>query len=648
MYTVVAAEGPIHMSASEPEYGIVVAKDVMVPMRDGVRLATDIYRPAVDGEPVNDLLPTILGRTSYDKTWPELWVEPVANFFTPRGYAVALQDLRGRGQSKGTGQYYHSANVHEGEDGYDTIEWIAARPWSNSKVGMVGSSHGGIVQTAASLTRPPHLKALWVDVAPIDLFTHGARRGGAMWLDMFAALFLHAYDSHELRDDPEARSQVVDGWQNLQDYLCSMPFRPGKTPLKAVPNLEKVLFHYYYDGEYNDFWSQEICDQARYFHKAADIPAVFSGGWYDPFAVAMTGQFQAMAEQNSSPQRLLMGPWNHGGMRFGTTYCGDVDLGPDARYGPTKLNEQRLRWFDRWLKGVENGVDEDPPVRIFVMGGGDGRRNADGRLNHGGRWRDERRWPLARTSHQEHYLHSDGRLSTEPPGPGDRSISYTHDPEHPVPTVASAILGLYRLQELPEGVRERHLAPRYRMRNMVLDGGGHQKEEPGMFGARPPYPLLCDRPDVLVFQSDPLSQDMEVTGAIEADLWVSSSAVDTDFTAKLLDVYPPSTDYPEGYHLNLSDSIIRARYRDGFEQEELMEPGEVYRVRISLPPTSNLFKAGHRVRVDIASSSFPKFDVNPNTGEPLGRHTHTVNAVNTVYMDEARPSHVVLPIATAR
>ena len=628
---------------SAPDFAVAVDRDVMVPMRDGVRLATDLYKPALDGEPVSGPLPAILGRTSYDKTWPELWVRPVADFFAPRGYVVVLQDLRGRSNSEGTGQYYHSANPREGEDGYDTIEWIASQPWSNGKVGMVGSSHGGIVQTVASLARPPHLTAIWVDVAPTNIFAHEAREGGAMGLDMFGALFLHAYDSQEIRDDAAAKREVLQGWMDLREYLSSMPFKPGGTPLRLVPHLEEVLFHYYWDGEYNDFWAQEACDQERYLHKAADVPGVFSDGWYDPFAVAATGQYAAMAKQNRSPQRLLMGPWTHGGMRQGATNSGDSDFGPDARMGNERYNEQRLRWFDRWLKGIDTGVEHDPPVRIFVMGGGDGRRSEAGRLNHGGRWRDEQEWPLARTERVAYHLHADGRLTTDAPGPNEAALSYTHDPESPVPTVASNMLGIYELAPLP-GVSEDSVRVTSRMRPMVIDGGGHQKEEPGMFGAGPPYPLLAERPDVLVFQTEPLEGDTEVTGAIDVTLWVSSSAVDTDFTAKLLDVYPPNEDYPDGYHLNITDSIIRTRYRNGFERGEMMEPGEVYEVRIAVPPTCNLFKAGHRIRIDVASSSFPKFDVNPNTGEPMGRHSHTISARNTVYVDRDRPSHVVLPV----
>ena len=235
-------------------------------------------------------------------------------------------------------------------------------------------------------------------------------------------------------------------WQLLQ----SMPFKPGETPLRAVPNLEKTLFDYYYRGEYDEFWAMEACNQEPHFEKAADIPGVFSGGWYDPFAVAMTGQYVAMAAKNSTPQRLDVGPWNHGGRRSGQTYAGDMDFGPDAAYGLEVYGEQRLRWFDRWVKDIPNGVENDPPVRIFVMGGGDGRRNEDGRLNHGGRWRDELGWPLARTRYVKYYLRSGLGLATEPPAPNEQPVSYTHDPEHPVPTI-SATSAVGELLILPAG-----------------------------------------------------------------------------------------------------------------------------------------------------------------------------------------------------
>ncbi|MGH2461027.1 MAG: CocE/NonD family hydrolase [Chloroflexota bacterium] len=633
------------MPESRPEYGIVIAKDVMVPMRDGVRLATDVYYPARDGAPAPGAFPAILGRTSYDKNSPQMWVEPVGGFFCRRGYVVVIQDLRGRHHSEGTGQYYHTANPTEGPDGYDSIEWIAAQRWSNGKVGMVGSSHGAIVQQIAALYRPPHLAAIWPDVGPTNIYDHEARGGGAMQLQMFGAQFLHAHDAQEIRDDPAAKALIFQAMADARLWVERTPFKPGHTPLRVVPNLEKTLFDYYYRGAYDEFWGQDCCDQTAYFDRHADVPGVYSGGWYDPFAVATTGYFAAMAKQNRTPQRLLMGPWNHGAMRGpGATWVGDVDFGPAARWGDEVYNQERLRWFDRWLKDVPNGVEDDPPVRIFVMGGGSGRKTREGRLDHGGQWRSERAWPLAHTRFTPYYLHADGSLAPTSPADDPAPVRFSFDPAHPVPTIGGAVTGFYELVPIGEGMNPAYVVPRARMRSIVLDGGAHQKEEPGIIGARPPYPALAVRPDVLAFQTLPLADAIEVTGSVVVNLWISSSAVDTDVTAKLLDVYPPNEDYPDGYHLNLVDFILRLRYREGWDREVLLTPGEIYPVRIALPPTSNLFAAGHRIRFDVSSSNFPRFDVNPNTGEPVGRHTHRVIAHNAIYCDPAHPSHVVLPM----
>lgn len=624
--------------------GIVIAKDVMVPMRDGVRLATDVYRPARDGEPLPGPFPAILGRTSYDKTSGPMWVEPVAEFFTRRGYVVVLQDLRGRHRSEGTGQYFHTVNPREGDDGYDTIEWIAAQPWSSGRVGMVGSSHGAIVQQVAALRRPPHLSAIWPDVGPTNIHAHEAREGGATCLHMFGAQFLHAHDAQELRDDPAGRHTIEVAMERLGEVVMALlegPLRPGQTPLRVVPNLEQTFFEYYRRGVYDDFWAQDCCDQTRHFDQHADVPGVYSGGWFDPFSAATTDYYARMAARNTTPQRLLMGPWSHTTMRgLGTSATGDVDFGPAARWGDAVYNRERLRWFDRWLKGEPTGVEADPPVRIFVMGGGSGRRNAAGRIEHGGRWRDEREWPLARAVATRLYLRADGRLTDAAPRPDEPPSGFDADPMHPVPTVGGAVTGFYELVPVPPGMNRLYLSPRARMRSIVLDGPAHQREAPDVVASRPPYPLLADRPDVLVFQTEPLAQALEVTGPVEVHLRVSASTVDADVTAKLVDVYPPSDDYPDGYHMLLVDSIRRARFRDGYEREELMEPGTAYDLTIALPPVSNLFAPGHRVRIDVAGSNFPRFDVNPNTGEPLGQHTHTVVAHTEVHPG----SHVVLPV----
>jgi len=629
---------------SQAIYGVNLSKDLMVPTRDGIRLASDVFRPARDGESLPGPFPTILCRTPYDKT-DKRYVE-IADFFTPRGYVTVLQDLRDRYRSQGKGEYFHVCNEHDARDGYDTIEWIAGRSWSNGRVGMVGSSFAGLVQTRAALEKPPHLAAIWPDVSPTNSYRHQAREGGAMQLQMFWALFVHAQDAQEIRHDPAAIQRVWDGLRDMRKWLRATPFRQGETPLAVVPNLEKTLLDYYRRGAYDEFWQREFNDFERYFSQHADIPGTFSSGWYDPYSAAATACFTALSRQSRSPQRLVLGPWSHVTMRGDDSCAGDVDFGPAAVWGVERYFQEQLRWHDRWLKGVPNRLELEPPVRIFVMGGGDGTRTARGKLNHGGRWRSEREWPLARTEYTKYFLRSDGGLGPKAPAAGDPPRRFVFDPNHPVPTLGGSLCGIMETSdpgELDQAWR-RFVNPVNRLKHIVTVGPTHQRETPAVFAAEPPYPLLSDRPDVLVYQTAPLPAAVEVTGPILVRLWISSSAVDTDFTAKLVDVYPPSRDYPDGYHMNLVDSVLRARYRNGFEREELMRPGEIYAVEIELPPTSNLFQAGHRIRLDVSSSNFPRLDINPNSGEPMGRHTRLLPAENTVYADATHTSHVVLPI----
>jgi len=634
------------------ESGIFVEKDVWVPMRDGVRLSADVYRPAEpDGGPAEGRFPVLLVRTSYDKRNPE-W-DGIWPYYVERGYVFVLQDLRSRFRSEGDGRYFHTCNPWDADDGYDTVEWIAAQPWSNGRVGTLGSSHRAITQTLLALRRPPHLSAQWIEVGPTNIYAHEAREGGAMCFHMFGAIHMHAWDCHELKDNPEGVRVVADAIRDMRGWVQRAPFKPGETALRVAPSLEKTLFDYYYRGDYDEFWAQECCNQEPYLDRHADVPLVLAGGWCDPFAVATTDYFVQMAKQNENPTRLVMGPWNHGGMRANDSWAGEVDFGRESVWGNAVYNPERLRWFDRWLKDADTGVENDASVRIFVMGGGDGRRNADGRLNHGGHWRDEQEWPLARTQYETRYLRTNGRLTADAPRVEEAPLALTFDPEHPVPTVGGNVTGFIEIPRPEDGgpaldpvppFLEQRAAVHGSERQIVPPGPMHQRERPELVGCRPPYPLLADRPDVLAFQTEPLEADVEITGAVEVKLWVSSSAVDTDFTMKLLDIYPPSVDYPEGFHMNLADTILRCRYRNSWAEPEMMSPGEVYPVTIKLPPISNLFQAGHRIRLDVSSSNFPRFDVNPNTGEPMGRHTHTVKAENAVYLDRERPSGVVLPL----
>ena len=636
------------MVSSKPEFGVTTAFDVMVEMRDGVRLATDIYWPAgPDGRPADGPFSVILGRTSYDKGSQWMWVDPVARYFTPRGYATVLQDLRGRGNSEGTGTYGHIYNPNEGRDGYDTIEWVAAQDWSNGRVGMVGSSHGGNVQAIAALHRPPHLSALWIDVTRVRGF-ESLRPGGALSLTVVGAIFLHLHDAQEVRDDPAAQAWIENTLENLRSHLWLPHFKRGESPLSLVPSLEDVYFHYVHDNTISDWWRDESVGQMAYLDRFADIPVTISCGWNDPFVAENTEQYAVISARNESSSRLIVGPWNHYTMRgAGSSAVGEIEYGADALWGDSAYNEERLRWFDRWLKDADNGVEDDAPVRLFVMGGGPGGKSPNGNLEHGGCWREETEWPLSRAEPVSWRIAADGLLSEEGTVPDAGSVTWVHDPAHPVPTLGGPVTGFYEWAKLSPELNPEHILPRARMRSVVPDGPLHQRERPDQMACRPPYRLLAERSDVVVFRSRPLDRHIEVTGAVEIRLWVASSAVDTDFTVKLIEEHPRSADWPEGFHMQLADTIQRMRFREGYETEVLMEPGTIYQITLRLPPISNRFAAGHRIRLDVASSNFPRFDINPNTGEPLARHTHTVLAHNTLFFGGDRPSFLTLPVIPA-
>lgn len=626
-------------SRSRPTYEVVVARDVMVPMRDGVRLATDIYRPARDGEPLPGPFPALLVRTPYDKSVPHT-VETKGIFFARHGYVVAIQDVRGRYASEGTFAFLSQ----EAEDGYDTVEWLAAQPWCDGKVGTFGTSYLAWVQNALAALNPPHLAAMYVNQGGAQAHSSSVRHNGAFELRFMAWAFMGAATSPEAAANPAVRQALAN--TRFRDWLQRLPLRPGQSPLALVPSYERWLFDIWTRGDYDEFWSQPSLDFLAHVEQHADVPMLFTGGWYDSYTRATLENFTAFSAAKRGPVRVIMGPWTHGTEMPDRTWAGDVEFGPGASIAGTfadNVYDHHLRFFDRYLKGLDTGIDDDPPVWIFVMGGGDGHRTPEGRLFHGGRWRAEREWPLARTRYTEYYLGPGGTLGTEPPTAPSASSSFRFDPDDPVPTVGGNMSSLNDFAPVPAEIADK-VRLEDRWASIVKVGPWDQRTTPDTFGARPPYLPLSSRPDVLVFQTEPLEEPVEVTGPLRAVLWVSSTAVDTDVTVKLIDVYPPSPDYPEGYALNLSDSILRLRYRNSPERAELMTPGEVYRVEIPLYPTSNLFGRGHRIRVDISSSNFPRFDVNPNTGEPLGRHTHTQVAINTIHHDRDHPSHIVLPL----
>ena len=620
------------MSRSAHNYRMVVDRDVMVPMRDGTLLATDIYRPTFGIGLRSGRFPVILVRTIYDKS-DELQRRS-AEYFCRRGYVAAVQDCRGRFNSEG--DYYHMAD--EAEDGFDTVEWLASQSWSNGKVGTWGGSYLSQVQSAMATQAPPHLSAMVPMYGPSNVYSYGLRHDGAFQLKFFTVGFWLGADSKESRLDPAIGEKLQSA--SIREWLCRLPIEKGKSPLSLVPNYERWVLDFMTRGDYDEYWANPSFDIEAHVNRHADVPVFLVGGWYDSWSRATVTQFTELSRRKRGPIRLLMGPWTHGGHSL--TYAGDAELGRAASVDGNladDFNDWLLRRFDHTLKGVDNGIGDELPIRLFVMGGGSGRKNPEGRLDHGGRWRDEMAWPLPRTLYTPYFLHPGNRLSPRAPGPDAGFSRYRFDPQSPVPTLGGNLSGLSELIPVGDGDQTSYVR-----RPIIPPGAAHQATYPGCFGCRPPYGPLSDREDVLAFETGPLDRDMELTGPITVRLWVSSTAPDTDFTAKLLDIYPPSTDYPDGYHLNISDGIVRARYRSFSGKAELLEPGKIYRVDIVLEPTSNLFAAGHRIRLDISSSNFPRFDVNPNTGEPVGRHTHTVPADNTVCHDAVRPSHVVLPV----
>jgi putative CocE/NonD family hydrolase len=618
------------MTPTKPLYDVVVAKNVMVPMRDGVHLAADVYRPARSGAPVEAPLPALLERTPYSKDNPER-VETNGLWYAERGYVVVLQDVRGRYRSEGTFVFLRQ----EAEDGYDTIEWIARQPWCNGKVGTMGLSYGGWTQSTAAALAPPHLAAMWVDEAGSNAYTSTVRHNGAFEMRFLCWAFWQGAKAREAKADPVIERAL--GAVDVRAWLGRMPLKRGASPLALIPAYEAWAFDIATRGDFEPFWEHPGFNIERHWDAFADCAQVHLSGWYDSYTRATFENLVGLGARKRGPVLGIVGPWTHGVKQLGMTAAGDVEFGPEAALDH---NEARLAFFEAALRGLPNGPTA--PFRLFVMGGGSGRRTGGGRLDHGGRWRTEREWPLARTRFTEFYLHPGGRLAAAAPDAREAVSRFVFDPRHPVPTIGGNMSSLVGLMPRPAGAPE--IPVEERERDVIgIPGAFDQREDPRFFGCAPPYLPLAARPDVLVWQTAPLARDVEVTGPISVTLWVSTDGPDTDVTAKLIDVYPPNPDFPSGFAMNVTDSIVRMRYRHG-GSAELLTPGQIYEVRFPLYPTSNVFRAGHRIRLDISSSNYPRFDVNPNTGEPLWASPVVRVAVNTVHHDADHPSRITLPL----
>ena len=608
--------------------------DVMVRMRDGVHLATDVYIPtsAVPGAPSR--FPVILERTPYNKTAPSrsertpsnptpLGRADVAAFYARRGYVVVYQDCRGRYKSEGEFVKYLS----DGNDGHDTCAWIVKQPWCNGRIATMGLSYAAHTQGALGSAGAPGVVAMFLDSGGFsNAYQGGIRQGGAFELKQATWAFNQALESPELQRDPAklAAMKAID----VRDWFRRMPWRRGNSPVTLAPEYEDYLFEQWEHGVFDGYWKQLGIYAEGFYDQYVDAAMVHMSSWFDAYARTATDNYVGLSKRKRGPVRLIMGPWTHGDRQL--TYVGDVDFGPAATIDGNVAKDfltLRARWFDRWLKGERNGVDAEPNVRIFVMGGGSGRKNAAGRLEHGGKWRAERDWPIPDTRWTPYYCGRDGSLSRTKPSATDAWREYRFDPARPVPTIGGTVTS---------------------GQPVMVGGAFDQREGPRFFGSREPYRALAERPDVLVFQTAPLESAVEVTGPIAANLWIASDCPDTDFTIKLVDVYPPNADYPDGFAMNIADGILRVRYRDSWERPSMMTPGTVYAITVTAFPTSNLFARGHRIRLDISSSNFPHFDVNPNTGEPEAKATSSRVATNRVFLDAARPSHIVLPLIPRR
>ena len=619
------------------QYGISLARNVGMKARDGVWLATDVWRPARAGEPLPGPFPALLVRTPYDRRSPRY--ERHGEFWAEHGYLLIVQDVRGRFESEG--DFVLLAN--EGVDGYDAVEWVAGLPYCDGNIGTFGTSYSGWVQNALALERPPHLRAMWVNQGGSNGNVTALRHNGALELRWLTWAVSHGAVSPEAKRNPDLALSLRKNAEAMYEWLRRLPWSEDESPLAQLPQYETWARELYERGDDDEYWQQRGLNFETHLNESADVPTLYSSGWYDSYTRATTDLFSA-ANQRFADQQLLMGPWTHGEASIERTYSGEVDLGPEAPLHTANSEGVRpvhLEWFDHHLRGVDN-ASEAPRVKIFVMGGGTGVRDAAGRIAHGGSWRDESEWPLARAIPTAFFFHSAGRLVRDrPPVDTEASSSFRYDPEQPLPTISANTSSLNEIMPRPD--RTTLATPLDLVRVMVIQGGADQRTRPDLHGCEPPYGPLEERTDVLSFSTEALENDLEVTGPIEVAIHLESDAPDTDLFVMLQDIYPISTEWPDGYRLNVSDGLMRVRYRNGMDVPELMS-GKPVEVKFQLYPTSNRFCTGHRIQVLVSSSSFPRFDPNPNTGEPIGRHTNTRVANNRIHHSIARPSRITLPL----
>jgi hypothetical protein len=642
---------------SQPSYEVHADLDVMIETRDGTRLATDIYRPAdpETREPIDDPRPVLLDRTPYGKRGAQ---GRHGEWYASRGYVVAIQDVRGRFDSEG--DFYICAT--EAEDGADTVEWLADRDYCDGQVATLGTSYGAWVQNALATQDPEGLAGMFVNMGAANARKATFRHNGAFELRWLCWAFtLGAGFAHESLADPDVQQTFAD--VDVREVLADWPPRRGETALAELPGYEEWAFDIMESGAASDdLWRNPSVNFERYYDESADVPTVYSGGWYDSYTKATCDNFVGLGDRTDEDHYLIVGPWTHlarlpGGHDHSDTLlyppltwevptAGDLAFGEQAT---KQYRETRLRFFDHYLRG-EDAFADQPRVQYFMMGTGDGHRTDEGLLYHGGEWRTADEWPPAEATFERYYAHADGTLSPEKPEAAASSTSYEFDPLDPVPSVGGNSSSYLTYEPRDESVRAYPLGDR-KLIDFVGRGPFDQREHDWVWGDGGAddgeAPPLDARDDVLAFRTPPLERDVAVAGPIRVRVYGETDAADTDFTAKLIDEYPESDDHPDGYALNLCDSICRGRFRGYRDEPDPIEPGAVHEYYMEPYPTANVFEAGHRIRLDVSSSNFPRYDVNHNTGGPLyggADDEDPVVATNTVHHSATHPTHVELPL----
>lgn len=530
-------------AADEPlDLGKVTERHVMVPMRDGTRLSTYLYLPEGDGP------------------WPVLYEQRYADLrsagtrkanakLAESGYVLAIQNFRGTHLSEGKWVGYRALGWGEKKDGYDTVEWLAAQPWSTGKIGTLGSSQAGFAQNFLAVTEPPHLVCQYMIDTGLSLFHEGYRIGGAT--------------------RPERFKEMKGVCRNPEDNL-------------------ELLHEWFAHPTYDAYWAEEDC--TRFFDKM-NVPCFTIGSWYDFMCVGSIDSFIGRQHRGGphsrGQQQLLIGPWLHSRFKE-TNQTGELVYPENAKF---PMDAHMIRWFDHYLKGIDNGIEREPAVKYYVMGAL-GEPGAPGNV-----WRTAPDWPVAAQA-TPYFLQSGGMLNVTEPSAADGRTEFKGDPIHPA--------------EIPG------------------------RAFPGARDAR----KFEEQAEVRTFTTEPLAQPVEWTGKVRAELYVSSSAPDSDFIVRVSDVYP------DGRSILIIDYIRRARYREGFDREVPMRPGQVEKVAFDVGWLSQIFNAGHRIRVTVASTGAPFFEPNPNTGEPLTLDfpQKSVVAENAVYHNRTHASRIIAPV----